>query len=748
MPKELSREAVLAHIAEFPHQANKRDLAKIFGLKGADRIPLKHLMKELESEGLLSRSNPKPKTGDALPAVMVLHIATRDRDGGLLAKPDVWESQEIPPRIEVKIPRGGKKPLTPPGIGDRVLAKLFQTPEGYDARIIKKLEKGSGPIIGVLRGSKKSGYVIEPTDRKQREYFVQPTDLGDAEIGDLVEARPIGGKRQDNNARIENVIGPMDSEKAVSLIAIHSHGIPNAFPADVLAQSEAATLDTSIPYEDWRDRPLITIDPATAKDHDDAVMAEPDSDPSNEGGWIVTVAIADVAAYVRIGTAMDREGANRGNSVYFPDRVVPMLPERISNDLCSLREEEDRPALAVRMTFTADGRKLRHRFHRIMMRSHAKLAYEQAQAAINGHADEKTAPFLEPILKPLYAAYEALKEGRDKRQPLELDLPERKLILDEKGAVERIDTPERLDAHKLIEECMIQANVCAAETLEAKKEPVIYRVHDSPSLSKQEALRDFLKTVGHTLARGPALKPMALNQILFAVDESDEKELVNQVVLQAQSQAIYDIQNIGHFGLNLKKYAHFTSPIRRYADLTVHRALIHAMGLGPSGPMMETEELAQIASHISTTERRAMAAERDTIDRLVAYHLAGKTGTIVQGKIGGINKAGLFVRLPDYGTDGFIPLRALGHEYFHIDEAARSVVGEKSGKGFRMADLVDVKIVGTQPLAGSITLEMVSPPRPLPSGTTSFRKHKSQLKRAGKASGRGTLRKAGKARRR
>lgn len=746
MPKTFSREAVIAHIAAFPHQANKRDLAKVFALKGADRIPLKHLIKELQSEGLFETVKPAPKKANDMPSVMVLEITTRDRDGGLLARPDTWESDELPPRIEVRIPRGGKKPITPPGIGDRVLAKLFPHEGGYQASVIKKLEKSIGVIIGVLRGTAKTGFVIEPTDRKQSEYSVQPQDLGDAKSGDLVEARPVGHKRHSQNARIETVVGPMDGEKAVSLIAIYSHGIPHEFPAEVIAESETASLNITKHYEDWRDQPLITIDPATAKDHDDAVMAVADPNPKNEGGWIVTVAIADVAAYIKPGSAMDKEAAMRGNSVYFPDRVVPMLPERISNDLCSLREHEDRPSLAVRMTFTPEGRKLHHSFHRILMRSHAKLSYEQAQAAIDGRTDAITAPLLENVLKPLWDAYASMKIGRDSRAPLELDLPERKLILDENGAVLRVEIPPRLDAHKLIEECMIQANVCAAETVEAKKEPVIYRVHDGPTLSKQEALRDFLKTVGHSLARGPALRPAALNQILFAVADSDDKELVNQVVLQSQSQAIYDVQNIGHFGLNLKKYAHFTSPIRRYADLTVHRALIDSLGLGADGPTADVEELARIAAHISTTERRAMMAERDTVDRLVAYHLAGKVGLIVQGKIGGINKAGLFVRLPDYGSDGFIPLRALGHEYFHIDEASRSVIGEKSGKGFRMADLVDVKILESQPLSGSVTLEMISPPRPLPSGTISFRKHKSQQKRASHSS-RGKLRKAGKGKR-
>ena len=373
------------------------------------------------------------------------------------------------------------------------------------------------------------------------------------------------------------MLGSLTSEKAVSMIAIHAHEIPHIFPADVLAEADAIQPAAMAGREDWRDLPLITIDPADAKDHDDAVYAEPDADEKNPGGVVVTVAIADVSAYVRSGTALDREALKRGNSVYFPDRVVPMLPERISNDLCSLKKKVDRPALAVRMTFSADGRKIRHSFHRIMMRSAAKLAYRQAQAAIDGVPDETTGPILEPVLKPLWAAYQVLKRGRTVRQPLELDLPERKILLKPDGTVDQVIVPDRLDAHKLIEEFMIQANVAAAETLEAKLQPLVYRVHDAPSMAKQESLREFLATLGMSLARGAQMKPSQFNQILDRVRGEDNEGLVNEVVLRSQSQAIYSPENLGHFGLNLRRYAHFTSPIRRYADLIVHRALIGAL---------------------------------------------------------------------------------------------------------------------------------------------------------------------------
>jgi ribonuclease R len=511
------------------------------------------------------------------------------------------------------------------------------------------------------------------------------------------------------------------------MIAIHAHDIPHIFPADVLAEAEAAKSATFAGREDWRDLPLVTIDPADAKDHDDAVFATPDTDEKNPGGVIVTVAIADVAAYVRPGAPLDREALRRGNSVYFPDRVVPMLPERISNDLCSLREGEDRPAMAVRMTFSAEGRKIRHSFHRVMMKSAARLAYPQAQAAIDGAPDDKTGPILETVLKPLWDSYAVLKRGRNARQPLELDLPERKILLKDDGTVDKVVVPDRLNAHKLIEECMIQANVCAAETLEAKKQALVYRIHDAPSLAKQELLREFLQTIGLSLARGAQMRPVQFNGILERVHGEDNEELVNEVVLRSQSQAEYSPANLGHFGLNLRRYAHFTSPIRRYADLIVHRALIAALGLGADGLTPgEEARLEETAVLISATERRAIAAERETVDRLVAGYLSEKTGENFDARVSGVTKAGLFVQLPQFGADGFIPVSSLQGDYYIFDEAARTLFGERSGKGYQLADRVEVRLIEVAPMAGAMRFEMLTEPKPLPGSKRSFHKAKRQ----------------------
>jgi ribonuclease R len=453
----------------------------------------------------------------------------------------------------------------------------------------------------------------------------------------------------------------------------------------------------------------VTIDPPDAKDHDDAVHAAPDSDPANSGGFVLTVAIADVAYYVRAGSALDREAEARGNSVYFPDRVVPMLPERISNDLCSLRPDEDRPALAVRMTIARDGRKLRHSFHRIMMRSHARLSYEQAQRAIDGAPDETTAPLLESVLKPLYAAYAAMKIEREQRGPLDLDLPERKLILNADGSLKGVRWPERLDAHRLIEEFMILANVAAAESLEAANARLIYRAHDAPTFEKLRDLSEFLAGIGVKFNKGERIRPAQFNGILGRVKGDPSEALVNEVVLRSQAQAEYTNENYGHFGLNLRRYAHFTSPIRRYADLIVHRALIRALNLGAGGlPDMAAKDLADVAERISGAERRAMAAERETADRLIAAHMSEQIGASFEARIAGVTRVGLFVRLAQTGADGFIPAATLGADYFRFEEASRSLVGSRTGETFRLGDKVEVKLVEAAPFAGALRFEMLS----------------------------------------
>ena len=711
-----SKEDVLRFIETSHETVGKREITRAFGIKGGDRIGLKALLQEMTDAGLLSGNRKGLKPPGKLPAVGVFEIVARDSDGDLVAEPLEWSEEGARPRVLVS--EGAEKKrreLGALGVTDRVLARTERLDSdrrySHAVTVLKKLPKEKARALGILRAEARGGFRIDPIEKREmRTFRVAQERHGAAKDGDLVRfdlART--GRLGPPEAVVVDVLGNPQDQRQISLIAVHAHGIPDVFPPRALAELDTLPRLSEAPLEDWRALPLITIDPVDARDHDDAVHAAPDSDPKNAGGWIVTVAIADVSYYVRPGSALDKEARLRGNSCYFPDRVVPMLPERISNDLCSLRELEDRPALAVRMIFDAHGKKRNHTFHRILMRSAAKLAYQHAQDAIDGKTTTKTAPLLEPILKPLWAAYAALVKARTERAPLNLDLPERKILLDETGRVKDVIVPERLDAHRLIEEFMIQANVAAAEQLEAKKARCVYRIHEPPSREKLDALRIFLGTLGMKLPNAGNLQPGHFNGILAEAKAMPVNDLVNEVVLRSQSQAVYSPENAGHFGLHLRRYAHFTSPIRRYADLLVHRALVKALDFGPGGAgEEETADLDQISQRISEAERRAMAAERETNDRLIAFHLADRVGATFNARISGVTKSGLFVRLKDTGADGFIPASTLGHEYFRYIDTAHALVGERSGLGYRLGDIVSVKLVEAVPMAGALRFEMLS----------------------------------------
>ena len=704
--------------ARTPTRIAKREIARAFNVKGDDRNALKLLIKDLEADGAIARGRKTLRVQGRLPALVAADIIERDRDGDLIATPSEWTEAGETPRIVISNPRGKREGGLAPGIGARVLMRVeFDADAGprqpaYSGRVVKILEKVRPRVLGVYRELEGGGGRALPIEKRgiAREIFI-PSGMQDGAVeGDLVALEMLreGGFGLPT-ARVIEKLGSLKSERAISLISIATHRLPDVFSPAALADAEKARSASMDHREDWRELALVTIDPADAKDHDDAVHAAPDDDPANEGGFVLTVAIADVAYYVRPGSALDRDALERGNSVYFPDRVVPMLPERISNDLCSLRPNVDRPALAVRMVLGSDGRKRTHKFHRIMMRSAAKLSYQQAQRAIDGAPDETTTPLLEPVLKPLYAAYARMKLEREHRNPLDLDLPERKLILNVDGSLQSVHWPERLDAHKLIEEFMILANVAAAETLEQAQTQLIYRAHDAPSVEKINDLGEFLMTLGVKFARSERVRPSHFNIILARVKGAPSEALVNEVVLRSQAQAEYTHENYGHFGLNLRRYAHFTSPIRRYADLIVHRALIRALKFGEGGmPDMATKDLADIAERISQAERRAMAAERETADRLIAAHLSDRVGASFKARIAGATRAGLFVRLAETGADGFIPASTLGADYYRFDETARALIGTRTGETFRLGDTVEVKLVEAAPFAGALRFEMMS----------------------------------------
>ncbi|QGP80151.1 ribonuclease R [Sphingobium sp. CAP-1] len=713
-----TRDQVMAFIAESDTPAGKREIGKAFGLKGQEKIALKALLKDMADEGLIDVGPARAfhKMG-GVPKVTVLRIIDVD-DTTLIATPERWEAEGQPaPRLRV-VERGKRGALT---IGDRILARTEEAGRGWVAHPMKKLAKASEELLGVVEKQTDGKLWLRPVDKRIRK-DTPISDAGTAQPGDLVLAEP-HGRPPRIFARVTDILGDPFAPRSFSLIAIHKHGIPHVFPDRV---EEEAVTASALPLhedkrEDLRHLPIVAIDPSDARDHDDAVWATPDADEANAGGYRAIVAIADVSYYVRPGSALDKEARKRGNSVYFPDQVVPMLPHELSSDMCSLRAGQDRAAMACHLTINAQGKVTAWRFTRAVIRVAAVLAYEDAQAAIDGTKDND---LLEPALKPLWACWALLRKARDARDPLALDLPERRVVLDEFGKIVSVAIRERLDAHMLIEDYMIAANVAAAKALEAKKAPVMYRVHEAPGRDKLVALKEYLATFDIDFALGQVIRPATFNALIRKVGESEEKEQIMTQILRSQTQAYYAPQNMGHFGLALGSYAHFTSPIRRYADLLVHRALVGAYGLDLPAPkdkaipdrsslsQEDYENMGRVGEMISGHERRAMEAERETIDRYVAAFLSAHVGEVVKARITGVQNFGFFATVEGLGGDGLVPVSTLGAERFFYDEAGKALEGVESGERFTVGQRLELRLAEADPINGSLRFELPDAPAP------------------------------------
>ena len=707
IPALPTKEQLLEFINESPTPVGKREIARAFHIKGDMRAQLRSLLKELEQDGSIDRGHKKRVAArGALPEVSIIEIVDMDLDGELSARPTGGEHADEIKILVTPSRRAGAAPKP----GDRVLARLRRLSEfEYEAQPIRILKPGARKVLGILEEAK-YGCTLRPTDRKNnREFKIAPSDLKDAGPGQLVLAEPLPGKAMGPRpARVVEVIGAMTDPKAYSLIAIHEQGIPVDFREEVLAETEKLKPAALGKRTDLREFPLVTIDGADARDFDDAVWAEPDSSQKNEGGWHLLVAIADVSHYVTFNSALDRSAIERGNSVYFPDRVVPMLPERLSNDLCSLRPNEDRACMAVHMWIDKNGKLLRHEFVRGLMRSAARLTYEQVQKVLDGFEDETASPLEETVIKPLFGAFQALNRNREARGTLELDIPETRVILGEDGQVSSISKRERLDSHKLIEEFMITANVAAAEALEKKKRPVMYRVHDAPSMEKMEALRESLDGLGYKLAKGSVIKPHHFTGILAKAAGTEKAELISSIILRSQAQAIYSPDNLGHFGLALRSYAHFTSPIRRYSDLLVHRALISAFGLGKDGLSDEqAHQFEETGEAISITERRAAVAEREATERYITAFMADRIGATFSGKVNGVTRFGLFVTLDETRADGLVPVSTLPDDRYFHDEVSHALVGQHTGLTYTLGEPVKVKLAEADKVTGGMVFRIV-----------------------------------------
>jgi ribonuclease R len=706
-----SRDEILKFLGESQDAAGKREIAKHFRLKGAEKIALKALLKDMADEGLIDSDKGRAfhKMG-GLPKVTVLKVIEADgRD--LIAIPDNWQAEGVPmPRV--RLSERGRSALA---VGDRVLARTEEAGSGYRAFVMKKLQRASEQLLGVVEKGEGRKLWLKPVDKRIRR-MVPISDPGNAEPGQLVLAEQ-HGQRDRISAKVTEVLGEPFAPRSFSLIAIHKYGIPHDFPSDAIDEAErAAKLPLSADHrEDLRHIPIVAIDPVDARDHDDAIWATPDDDPANAGGYRAIVAIADVSYYVRPGGAIDRAARKRGNSVYFPDRVVPMLPEILSADMCSLKAGQDRAAMVCHLVIDASGKLRNWRFTRALVRLAANIAYEDAQAAIDG---AKPHDLQDTVLKPLWACWKLLFKAREAREPLDLDLPERRIVLDEVGRIVSVAVRDRLDAHRLVEDFMIAANVAAAKALEAKKAPVVYRVHEPPSREKLVALKDYLATFDISFALGQVVRPATFNGILAKVSDDTVKPLVMEQVLRSQTQAYYGPRNMGHFGLSLASYGHFTSPIRRYADLLLHRALVDAHGLEqPPAPKLDLPPTTGLAEHdaasldricelISGFERRAMEAERETVDRYVAAFLATKVGEIHKVRITGVQSFGFFATIEEFGGDGLVPVSTLGAERFWYDEASQTLTGETSGERYAVGQRLELRLAEADPVTGAIKFEL------------------------------------------
>jgi len=713
-----SRKQILDFIAASDQPAGKREIARAFGLRGDAKIALKRLLNDMADEGLIEtgRARAFNKAG-GVPRVTVLRIVETDDSGSIYGTPEQWEADTPAPKLRI-IEKDRRGAL---GIGDRVLARTEERGDKFVAHPLKKLARKQDLVLGVLR-QEGTRFWLTPVEKKERREL-PISDVGDGESGDLVLCE-VSGRGGRVSARVDAVLGDPFAPKSFSLIAIHKYDLPHEFSDAVIDESNRVAKQPLGEREDLTHLPIVAIDPADARDHDDAIWAAHDDDEDNKGGWKAIVAIADVSFYVRPESALDKAARSRGNSVYFPDRVVPMLPEELSADICSLKEGKDRAALACHLTIAKDGALKAWRFTRARIRVAANIAYEDAQAAIDASEEERievSSPvcfmpevegpvpteLVEAALKPLWGCWRALFAARNKREPLELDLPERQVVLDEKGRIESVAPRERLDAHKLVEDFMIAANVAAARALEAKKAPVMYRVHEAPSRVKLEALKDYLHTFGIEFALGQVVKPAIFNRILERVGDADFRPEIMEQLLRTQMQARYAPDRLGLFGLALGTYAHFTSPIRRYADLLVHRALVSAYKLGDGGlPPEDAEHFERIGEQISGLERRAMEAERETVDRYVAAFLSDQRGQVILCRITGVQPFGFFATVVEFGGDGLVPVSTIGDEYFRYDEKAQQLVGEDTGTAYRQGQKLKLRIAEADPVSGSLRFEL------------------------------------------
>ena len=698
----ITYDAIIASLEAAPAPLGLREVAKALSLSPEDRPALKSHVRKMIEDGLIFMDDKRRiRLASHMPEVCIAEVTAYDDDGyGSLKILSQDIDEAMIARSEISLMPERKRGRIP-RIGARILARMVQYgPDQYEARVLRILPDRKDRFFGrIVRF--RGGLGIEGAEKGARRIVELAKGGATPQLDDLIEAEMNDAKGKiAKTASILRNFGPADSADAFIQLAIAEFDIPHVFSDEILASTAQASVPELGNRVDLRDTPLVTIDGADAKDFDDAVFAEP-----HGSGWRVIVAIADVSAYVAADSALDAEAAKRGNSVYLPGTVVPMLPETLSNGMCSLVPHEDRASLAVEIMLDDKGQKKSHRFIRALIKSHARLTYDAVQTVFEGTADERDIGAPDGTLHHLFGAWHNLFAAREKRGTLNLNVPEKRVMLNEAGQPAHIEVREQKQAHRLIEEFMILANICAAEELESRGQLCVYRTHDRPDMEKIEGLRELAEALSIPFAKGQVVSPHRFNELLARVKDTSEEQLVNDAVLRCQSRAVYDCENKGHYGLSLARYAHFTSPIRRYADLLVHRALIQSCGLGPEvQTLQEVEALSQICAQISQTEQVAAKAERRTTDRLVACLYQPQIGRQLEVTITGLTNFGLFAAFDERTAEGFMPFRSLPEDFYELDQGNSRLVGRRRGTVFALGAQITAQIESVEPASGGILL--------------------------------------------
>ncbi len=683
-----SREFIMDQLAEFGAPMGVEELAKQLDLAAEEElIALQRRLNAMERDGQLVRNR---RGGFCLVNKKDL-IAGRvigHPDGFGFLKPDEGgDDLFLTPRQMRAVLHDDRAVVRVVGVDHR---------GRREGAVVEVLERGNRQVVGRIYREAGLGFVLPDNKRIHQEIVIPEGACNGAKDGQMVvaEITEQPTKRTQPVGKIVEVLGDHMAPGMEIELAIRTHELPVEWPNEVkmAVKSLGKEVDEAAKQGrvDLRDLPLVTIDGADARDFDDAVFCE-----RKAKGWRLLVAIADVSSYVEPGSALDEEARQRGNSVYFPDRVIPMLPEVLSNGLCSLNPEVDRLCMVCELHIGDDGDIQRSRFFEGVMRSHARLIYDDVAAMVvegdpklsNKHAE------LLPHLHELYALYQVLHAARVKRGAIDFDTTETRILFNDEKKVERIVPVHRNDAHRLIEECMLVANVAAAKFLLGKKLPALYRIHEPPQQEKLSDLREFLGELGLRLTGGD--KPQALDygKLLASVKGRPDAHLIQTVLLRSMTQAIYSSGNVGHFGLAFPAYTHFTSPIRRYPDLIVHRAIKHLINEGTAEDFeYSPSQLAGLGEHCSSTERRADEATRDAVDWLKCEYMMDKVGEFFDGIVTSVNSFGLFVELDEIYVDGLVHITALDRDYYHFDPIAHRLTGERSGRTFRLGDPLRVQV--------------------------------------------------------